>query len=93
MVEQVLDLAAVAAAAVGVLAIAGVHQQQHGALQLLRPVPPLLVAEAHACLINPPCLSLQHKLVGVTGAFTDTGGTLSSCRLGTCSWTCHVFAS
>ena len=68
-------------AAVGVLAIAGMHQQQHGALQLLCPVPPLLVAKAHACLINPPCLSLQHRLVAVTATFTDIGETLPSCHL------------
>ena len=71
MVEQVLDLAAVAAAAVGVLAVAGVHQQQHAALDLLLLVPPLLVAQADVGLVNLPCLGLRHKLLKVTAPVTD----------------------
>ena len=60
MVQILFNFAAEAAAAVGVPAAAGVHQQQDGALQLLCPVLHLLVVEVHVGLIDLLCLGLQH---------------------------------
>ena len=71
MVEQVLDLATVAAAAVGALAVAGMHQVQHGALQLRRLLLALLIAEADVGLADLLCLGLQHTFVGVVAPVTD----------------------
>ena len=82
MLEQVLlDFAAEAAAAIGVLAVTGVHQQRHGALQLLHPVPRLPVAEGHVGFNNLLCLGLQHKVVGVIATVADVCGVWSACRI------------
>lgn len=41
MLEQRLDLVAVGGGALGIVTCRGVHQQSHGALQLLLPLAPL----------------------------------------------------
>lgn len=60
MLEQLFDLVAVGGGAALVVASGGMHQQGHGALQLLLPLPPLRVCQPRLQLIDAPYLRLQH---------------------------------
>ena len=59
MLEQLLDFVAVGGGAVLVVTGRSMHQQGHGTLQLLLPLPPLRVCQPHLQLIDTPHLSLQ----------------------------------
>ena len=59
MLEELLDLVAVGGGAVLVVTGRSMHQQGHGALQLLLPLPSLRVCQPHLQLIDTPHLSLQ----------------------------------
>jgi len=59
MVEQLLDLEAVAGCAVGVPAGARMHQQRHRARHLSIPFIPLSICHARCGLVNLPCMRLH----------------------------------
>lgn len=58
MLEELLDLVAVGGGAGLVVAGGGMHQQSHGALQLLLPLLTLRLGQSHLQLIDAPHLSL-----------------------------------
>ena len=59
VVEQLLDLEAIAGAAVGVPAGARMHQQRHRARHLAVPLVPLSVRHARLGLVDLPCMCLR----------------------------------
>lgn len=61
MLEELLDLVAVGGWAGLVVTSGGMHQQSHGALQLLLPLSSLRVCQPHLQLIDAPHLGLQRK--------------------------------
>jgi len=61
VVEQPLDLGAVAGAAVGVFAAARVHQERHRALQLCVALRPLVVRHARPRLVDLPHVGLRNE--------------------------------
>lgn len=95
MLEELLDLVAVGGGASLGVTGGGVHQQSHGALQLLLPLLPLRLCQPHLQLIDAPHLGLHHMspLISVTGLPADAGCLLGACQPSSKRQTCRRCSS